>query len=310
LFYGPVLSRRFGYSLGIDIIPFKVCVYDCIYCQLGRTTKKTLERKRYLDIDFRQFEEELKQRIEACPELNYVTFSGSGEPTLNTGISKLIGIAKRVTDIPVVVLTSGGTLDTPGVIEDIRQADIVKVSLDAPDDKTLKKINRPAEGVDFNRNIEGLENLLSRFMGRVWLEIMVMDKINDSLGCAYKFKQIIEGLGEGIKKVHLNTAVRPSGSGYLKLAETGRLEEIKSILGKKAEIIGKVSYKKYSGSLKKIEQEVMELVKRRPSGIRDIAAALGINLNEVIKIGDKLIKEGKIRYSVKNKHKYYVISKE
>ena len=108
MFYGPVLSRRFGYSLGVDLVPLKVCIYDCIYCQLGRTTNKTIERKKYVDIDFKDFEIELIKRIKDCPYLDYITFSGSGEPTLNSDISKLIGIIKKISDIPVAVLTSGG----------------------------------------------------------------------------------------------------------------------------------------------------------------------------------------------------------
>jgi len=103
LFYGPVLSRRFGYSLGIDLVPFKVCVYDCIYCQLGRTTNKTSERKRYIGIDFKDFETELIKRINDNPYIDYITFSGSGEPTLNSDIGKFIDIIKKNSNIPVLV---------------------------------------------------------------------------------------------------------------------------------------------------------------------------------------------------------------
>ncbi|MGM0365334.1 MAG: radical SAM protein [Actinomycetota bacterium] len=309
MFYGPVLSRRFGYSLGIDIIPHKVCVYDCIYCQLGRTTKKTLERNKYMDIDYREFEWGLKDRVKACPHLNYVTFSGSGEPTLNIEIGNLIKVAKEATDIPVAVLTSGGTLLLQEVREDIREADIIKVSLDGPDGETLRKINRPAKGVSFEKNIEGLKNLTKIFGGRIWLEIMVMDNINDSSSHAHKFKQIVEGLSTGIEKIHLNTAVRPAGIGYMKLPDTDRLEKFKYILGEKAEIIGKVDYKDYSSGLKNMEKEVAALIDRRPSSVADIAKALGFNLNEVIKICDKMLNEGKIKYSLKDNNRY-VIPKE
>ncbi|GAG87935.1 unnamed protein product, partial [marine sediment metagenome] len=129
MFYGPVLSRRFGYSLGIDLVPLKVCIYDCIYCQLGRTTDKTIERKKYMDIDFKNFKTELIKRINNSPYLDYITFSGSGEPTLNSDISKLIDIIKKNSDIPVLVLTSGGTLGFDGVVDDIKGADLIKVSL-------------------------------------------------------------------------------------------------------------------------------------------------------------------------------------
>jgi len=310
LFYGPVLSRRFGYSLGIDLVPFKVCIYDCIYCQLGRTTNKTIERKKYMDIDFEDFETELIKRIKDCPYLDYITFSGSGEPTLNSDISKLIDIIKKNSDIPVVVLTSGGTLGFDGIIDDIKGADLIKVSLDAPDNRLLKKINRPCGEVSFDKNISGLKKLLNDFIGDIWLEIMILEGINDDLDSAYMFKHIIEDLGEGIKKIHLNTSVRPSGESYIRLPKPERLKEIKDILGSKAKIIRKVSYKKYNRELVKIEKEIIELLKRRPVGMRDIASSLGLNLNEVIKIIDKLLGEGEIKYSINENMKYYFKQKE
>jgi len=307
MFYGPVLSRRFGYSLGIDLIPLKTCIYDCIYCQLGKTTNKTIERKRYLDIDFNGFEAELLKKLDGCPYLNYITFSGSGEPTLNSDIAKLIGIVKKVTDIPVAVLTSGGILGFGSVVDDIKEADLLKISLDAPDGRLLKRINRPRREVIFDKNISGLKRLLNSFNGDVWLEIMILEGINDSLGSAYKFKEIIEDLGEGIKKIHINTAVRPSGGDYMKLPLKERLEEIKNILGKKAELIGKVDTKKYNRNLLSVEKDIMGLLKRRPSNMNDVSKALGINLNETIKIVDKLFSEGKIIASSRGNTKYYFI---
>ena len=310
MFYGPVLSRRFGYSLGIDLVPFKVCMYDCVYCQLGRTTNKTIERKKYVDIDFKDFETELIKRIKDYSYLDYITFSGSGEPTLNSDISKLIGIIKKISDIPVLVLTSGGTLGFDGVVDDIKGADLIKVSMDAPDNRLLKKINRPCREVNFDKNISGLKKLLNDFSGDIWLEIMILEGINDDLDLAYMFKYIIEDLGEGIKKVHLNTAVRPSGENYIKLPNPERLKEIKNILGKKANVIEKVSYKKYNRKLVKIEEEIIELLKRRPVGLKDIASSLGLNLNEVIKIIDKLLGSGEIEYSINANMKYYFKPKE
>lgn len=310
MFYGPVLSRRFGYSLGIDLVPFKVCTYDCIYCQLGRTTKKTVERKNYTDLDLKKFKTGLEKRIKNCPHLDYVTFSGSGEPTLNSSIGRLIDIAKESSSIPVVVLTGGGTLGFDDVIEDIKDADLIKVSVDAPDDRLLKKINRPCREINFDKNISGLKKLTENFNGKIWVEIMILDGINDDTESAHIFKNIIDDAGEGIKKVHLNTAVRSSGMDpekkYMKLPDSSRLEKIKNILGDKAEIIGKVDYKKYDRKLAKTEEEIVELLKRRPMEIKDIAFSLGLNLNEVIKIINKLLDEGKIKKVNNNNIEYYL----
>ena len=313
MFYGPVLSRRFGYSLGIDLVPFKVCVYDCLYCQLGKTTNKTAERKKYMDIDFKDFETELKKRIKNCSYLNYITFSGSGEPTLNSDIGKLIGIVKENSDIPVAVLTSGGTLGFNNVIDDIKGADLIKVSLDAPDNRLFKKINRPCREINFNKNIAGFKKLLNDFNGDIWIEIMILEGMNDDLDSAYMFKKIIEDLGRGIKKVHLNTAVRYSGGSYIGIPDRGRLEEIKGILGSKTYIIerkGKISHKEYRRELLKIEEEIIELLKRRPVSIKDISSSLGLNLNEVIKIIDRLLCKGEIKYSINDNMKYFFKPKE
>jgi len=314
LFYGPVLSRRFGYSLGIDLVPFKVCVYDCLYCQLGKTTNKTAERKKYMDIDFKNFETELIKRINDSPYINYITFSGSGEPTLNSDIGKLIGIVKENSDIPVAVLTSGGTLGFDDVIDDIKGADLIKVSLDAPDNKLFKKINRPCRTVNFSKNIAGLRELIKVFNGNIWLEIMILKGVNDDIVSAYRFKHILDDLGDGIKKVHLNTSVRSldkfKGLYNLQIPDLSRLKEIKDILGSKTQIIGKINYKKYSGTLIKIEEEIIQLLKRRPASIKDISSSLGLNLNEVIKTIDKLLSEGEIGYSINENIKYYFKSKE
>jgi wyosine [tRNA(Phe)-imidazoG37] synthetase (radical SAM superfamily) len=309
LFYGPVLSRRFGYSLGVDLIPLKVCVYDCIYCQLGRTTYKTVERKSYVDINFKGFENELKKRIKNCPYLDYVTFSGSGEPTLNSDIGRLIKIVKENSSVPVAVLTSGGTLGFSGVIDDIKESDLIKVSLDAPDDRMLKRINRPAREVNFDINISGLTELINNFSGDIWLEIMVMKGINDDLDSAYMFKEIIDRLGEIVKKVHLNTPVRSldkySGRYYAEVPEPERLKEIKDIIGNKALLIEDVSRKKYDSSLVEIEKEIVEVLGRRPMEIRDIASSLGLNLNEVIKIVNKLLSSGEIERTAHGDIEYY-----
>lgn len=314
MFYGPVLSRRFGHSLGIDLVPFKVCTYDCIYCQLGRTTNKTVERKNYVDIDFKEFKTGLKKRIKSCPNLDYVTFSGSGEPTLNRNIGKLISIAKENSNIPVAVLTGGGTLGFDDVIADIKDADLIKVSMDAPEGRLLRRINRPCREVNFKRNLSGLKTLINNFTGEIWIEIMILESINDDLDSAYMFKCLINDLGESIKKVHLNTAVRSFGKYYskhnMKLPEASRLEDIKNILGDKAEIIGDVNYKEYDRKFVEIEEEIIELLKRRPMGIKDIAFSLGLNLNEVIKIINKLLVVCKVEHEAHDSNEYYFKSKE
>lgn len=305
LFYGPVLSRRFGYSLGIDIIPFKVCVYDCLYCQLGRTTNKTTHRGHYVDINYKNFKKELKEKIKSNTELDYITFSGSGEPTLNLDIKRLNSIIKEVTEIPVAVLTSGGLLGFEGVIEDMRIVDLIKVSLDAPCQEIFEKINRPHGDISFEKNINGLMNLLENYEGRVWLEIMVLPDINDSKESFSKFAGIIKEMEEKLEKIHLNTPVRPAASSELKVPEKQKLEHFKKILGGKAEIIGDVKRSGATKDIKDIENNVYELAKRRPVTVQDISGSLGINLNQSIKAVNSLLSEKKIKYQFRQNERYY-----
>ncbi len=301
IIYGPVLSRRFGHSLGIDIIPFKVCPYDCVYCQLGKTTIKTLERKKYADIDFQDFKKQVKKNINSHPDIKYISFSGSGEPTLNILISRYISEIKEITDIPVLVLTGGATLSSQGVIDDICNADLIKVSLDAPSSILLKKINRPAPGVEFEKNIEGLKKLSDKFKGKIWLEVMILNKINDSAACGHMFKDIIETLEGRIEKIHLNTAVRFPAEDGLSLPDIDNIKKIKEILGEKAEIIDKASGTEYRGDIINLEKKVLQLLKRRPSTAKDIGLSLGLNINEIIKVCRWLEDKGRIS-SLNNKY--------
>ena len=307
IIYGPVLSRRFGYSLGIDIIPYKTCTYDCIYCQLGKTTNKTVERKRYTKVNIKIFLQDLKNIISSDKKIDYITFSGLGEPTLNSDIGILIDRVKEVTDIPVVVLTGGGILYKEEVVSDIKNADLIKVSLDAPNDKILKKINRPHHNINFQKNLDGLKQLLGSFNGKVWLEIMLVKGINDAIETANEFKNIIDAIGNGIEKIHLNTTVRPTGGKNVLIPDSKRLLEIKEILGEKAKVIKYKKTKLQDKKRKNLENDIIELAKRRPVSAKDISDSLEVNLNEVIKSLRELLIKDKINNKVYNNIKYYYI---
>ncbi|MBN2073851.1 MAG: radical SAM protein [Actinobacteria bacterium] len=311
IFYGPVLSRRFGYSLGIDIIPYKICSYDCIYCQLGKTTKMTVDRKSYIAIDHDDFKNSLNSTIDKSQRIDYVTFSGSGEPTLNKDIGDLISDAKEITDIPVVVLTNGSLLDRQDVIDDIKKADLIKVSLDAPDQASLEKINYPHPDINFSSIIRGLNLLLDSFNGSIWLEIMLVKGINDSIESAHNFEAILNELEDRkssavIEKIHLNTPVRPPGKQDIQPPDYDRLLEIKNIIGEKAEMIKgidiDINNDKQAGS---IADSIIDLVKRRPVTSKDISKSLRVNINEVLKYIKVLIEQGKIKSRLHNGERFY-----
>ena len=142
--YGPVSSRRLGRSLGVDLVPFKTCTYDCIYCQLGHTNDQTTRRAGYVDQDW--VLAELKMKLGHAPLPNYISLAGSGEPTLHAGIGELIVGIKRLTRVPVAVLTNGSLLWDPDVRKALMEADLVMPSLDAGDETTFQQVNRPHRG--------------------------------------------------------------------------------------------------------------------------------------------------------------------
>jgi len=168
--YGPVPSRRLGRSLGLDLVPLKTCSYDCIYCQLGRTTFKTVERRHWLRWEV--VLEEVKRSLDARPD--YITFSGSGEPTLHAGLGDLIDRIKSITSISVAVLTNGSLLWRPDVRRDLLMADLVIPSLDAGDDICFQCINRPHESLAFEQVVEGLVAFREEFSGQYWLEVLAV----------------------------------------------------------------------------------------------------------------------------------------
>jgi wyosine [tRNA(Phe)-imidazoG37] synthetase (radical SAM superfamily) len=301
MIYGPVLSRRFGHSLGIDIIPFKVCTYDCIYCQLGKTTEKTAERKRYVYINVKNFLKDLKSVIESEKKIDYITFSGSGEPTLNTDIGVLIERVKQVTDIPIAVLTNGSLLYKEEVVRELGNADLVKASFDAPDEECFKKINKPYSVITFDKVVRGLKSLLNDFKGKIWLELMIIKNLNDGVRQAEQFKKIIGGMdkiGRGIEKIHLNTPVRPSVPGDALIPDNIRVEKIKNILGRKAEIIQDLRIRSKELLNLDLDREIIELVKRRPVSAEEISGSLQVNINEVVKSLRDLLDQNKIKKKV------------
>ncbi len=203
--YGPVPSRRLGRSLGIDLVPFKTCTYDCVYCQLGRTTNKTLKRAEYIAVP--DILRELEEKLTSADRPDYISLAGSGEPTLNSGIGELIRQIKKLTDIPVAVLTNGSLLWQDEVQDALMAADLVLPSLDAGDEFLFGYVNRPHRDITFMRMIGGIATFAKRFPGEVWLEILLLAGVT---GIASEVKKIA-ALANHIKptRIQLNTAWRP-----------------------------------------------------------------------------------------------------
>jgi len=177
--FGPVPSRRLGRSLGVDPVPLKTCNWNCVYCQLGRTRPVTGERKEWIP------EADILAQIGAAldatgpDEIDWITFAGSGEPTLHSGLGRLVGGVKAMTDIPVAVLTNGALLYLPEVRRDLRAADAVMPSMAAGTDELFCRIHRPHGAAGFDRFLEGLREFRAGYDGQLQVEVMLLEGIND-----------------------------------------------------------------------------------------------------------------------------------
>ncbi|OGX41070.1 MAG: hypothetical protein A2984_03375 [Omnitrophica WOR_2 bacterium RIFCSPLOWO2_01_FULL_41_12] len=235
--YGPVKSRRLGLSLGITLTPYKICSFNCVYCQLGRTTLQAHERKEYIPIQ--EIINELKlwffNNAQQAKNLNYITLSGAGEPTLNIKIGEVIIEIKKITALPIAVITNASLLNMPSVRKELCNADLIVPSLDSVDLTSFIKIDRPKEEIKIEGIIDGLVNLRKEFKGKVWLEVMLVKGINDGLEQVRKLKEIIDKINPD--KVQLNSPVRSTAEPQVQAVDKKRIEKIKEILGERCEII-------------------------------------------------------------------------
>jgi len=277
--YGPVPSRRLGRSLGIDIVPFKLCSLDCVYCQLGRTTEKTIERSDFVPVE--AVLAEIRDKLAGGLEADFMTISGSGEPTLNSRLGEFIEGIKKITDIPVAILTNSTLLYRPDVRADCVGADVVVPSLDAGDEQTFQKINRPHKDISIEKLIEGLCAFRSEFTRQIWLEVFLVEGLNTDMAQITKIKNAIERIRPD--KVQLNTAVRPTADADIKRLDAKRLQAIAIQIGPRCEVVADFSPHQYSKSNQNKAEDVLSMLKRRPCTLNDICSSLNIAHNEALK---------------------------
>ncbi|PKL55207.1 MAG: radical SAM protein [Methanomicrobiales archaeon HGW-Methanomicrobiales-6] len=279
--FGPVPSRRLGISLGIDLVPYKTCAFDCIYCECGRTTDLTCERREYVPTD--RVIAELDDFLAKAPDLDYVTFAGSGEPTLHSGIGEIISFIKdRYPRYRVAVLTNSALLVDPEVRAALMPADLVVPSLDAVSEEVFLRINRPSPGITAGRVLEGLLDFVREYTGEVWLEVFIVPGINDTEEEIRLLKDAVAAINPD--RVQVNTLDRPGTDIRVRPASRPALERIASMLGGNAEVIGAACTDRAlppeSGDA---GEAILATIRRRPCTGADLAALLGIRPAEVAK---------------------------
>lgn len=309
--FGPVPSRRLGMSLGVDLVPHKTCSLDCIYCECGETTNLTVERREYVPVD--DVLREIEDYFQNHPDPDYITFSGAGEPCLNSRIGEVIEyIRQRKPHVSIAVLTNGTLFDQEEVRKALRKADLVMPSLDAASDSALQTINRAHASIHIATYIEGLKIFRSEFQGKFALEIFILPGCNDSGEELAALKVAARRINPDI--IQLNTLDRPGVVPGINSASRRQLEDIAAFFNPfSVEIIGVAPDRKRLASYRNdMESAILETISRRPCTLEDLATILSSHINEINKYLGALEDAGKIEpvqqtrglfYQVKNKNR-------
>lgn len=299
--FGPVASRRLGRSLGIDVIPYKVCSFDCVYCECGKTTDLTCARSEFFPLE--EIIIEFSERIGSISEKpDVITFSGAGEPTLYSRLGELITEVKKISSLPVAVLTNSSLFGREDVREELMNADIILPSLDSAIEESFLRINRPHPGCSLESIIEGLEIFLSRFAGKVNIEILLVEGINSGRDDLNALKSVLDRVR--YDSIQLNTAVRPGTLDDIRPMDVNELEKIRGFFGSRCEIVaGTPARAVHEDALS--ESQILKIVERRPSTSMDLHLALGYPVQELVKHLAVMTAKGQISVSSKEGLTFY-----
>ncbi len=297
--FGPVPSRRLGRSLGVDLVPFKTCTYDCIYCQLGRTTHKTTDRREWVALD--EVLAELAGKLPTNPD--YITLSGSGEPTLYSRLDELIAAVREMTSIPVAVLTNGSLLWQPEVRRQLAGAQLVIPSLDAGDAAMFGAVNRPDPRISFERMLDGLIAFREEFAGQYWLEVFLLAGYNALPAEVAKIARCARRIRPD--RIQLNTVTRPPAEDYAMTVSAARLDELAKMFEPPAEVIADYRGVHAERDFAATRETVLQMLRRRPCTVTDIAEGLGIHRNEAIKYVEALLAAGAIERTTSAGKSYF-----
>lgn len=302
--YGPVCSRRLGRSLGVDLVPLKTCTYDCIYCQLGHTTNRTIERKHYVSVE--GILEEVQRKLEVAPPPAYITLAGSGEPTLNDHLGDVICGIKRLTRIPVAVLTNGSLLWAQEVREALREASLVVPSLDAGDATLFQYVNRPHSEITFEKMLHGLAEFSTQFAGSIWLEVFLLGGVT---GIATEVKKIA-ALAERIHpaRVQLNTVARPPAEAFALPVSRKHLDNFAGLFNSRAEVIAEISHAEVAEAPGGAGGDIVALLSRRPCTLEDVSRGLGIHVVEAAKELEILKRSGRVKEVLLDARWFYTVT--
>ena len=271
--YGPVPSKRLGQSLGIDTIPLKTCNWNCVYCQLGRTVPLTNKRREYYPRQ--EILEEISEALRShkTGDIDWITFVGSGEPTLHASIGWLIRqVKEEISNIPVAVITNGSLLYLPKVRQELLAADAVLPSLDAGTAKLYRQINRPHGKISFKRHVEGLASFKNEFEGKLWIEVMLVRGLNDTEEALRNIAAALQRIKPD--EVHINSPTRPPVETWVQPADADGFTRANSIFGEHAKVVSSVEGIFQVEESESIVGAIIEIIKRHPISEDDLLRTL------------------------------------
>lgn len=293
--FGPVMSRRLGRSLGIDLLPFKTCSYDCVYCECGATNSLTTKRAEFFPTEevISQLDTVLRER----PTLDYITFAGSGEPTLSLSIGRIIRHLKTAyPEYKVAVLTNGSLLGNKEVAADLSQADLVIPTLTSTSQETFEKIHRPDTCLLIKTIISDILEFRKEFHGEIWLEIFLIPDLNTSLEELTSLRDVIDKIQPA--RIQLNTLDRPAAEDWVTAPDPDELENFRKYFAElkiPVDVAGVCCEQPdVCRAGESTHEHILKTLRIRPSTVEDLASMTGLHHHEVAKYLSGLLEEGTV----------------
>ncbi len=299
--FGPIPSRRLGRSLGVDVIPRKLCNLNCIYCEVGRTDKWTMQRSEYCPV--KEILEEVEEVLRDHREIDYITFSGAGEPTLHSKLGELIRAVKRMSGLPVAVITNGTLLFLPEVRKDLLEADVVLPSLDAVSPRLFRRINRPHPDLRIEDVIEGLKSFRREFRGQIWLEILLVKGLNDQRSEIEQLRRVVRELQPD--KIQLNTVVRPPAEPDAEPVDEAVLRGLCEFFGELCEVIASGRIFSSPLHLDVSREDILAVISRRAMTLEQLAQTMTFSHLDMLIVLGVMEEEGLIDSFYFYDQKYY-----
>ncbi|MCX7591878.1 MAG: radical SAM protein [Kiritimatiellae bacterium] len=298
--FGPVLSRRLGRSLGIDLVPLKTCTSNCIFCQLGAATP-TLKRREYVPTS--EVLAEFDRWLKAGGVADAVTLAGSGEPTLHSRFGDVLAGVRTRCSWRTVLLSNGTLFFLREVREAARRAHVVKASLSSWDQASFERVNRSARALSFQTVVDGLSRFREEYEGDFWIEVFLVRGVNDDESCVRRIAEIVRKLRPD--RVHLNTAVRPPAENFVRPIPRGRLNRLAVLFTPPAEVPDPPETTG-SGPHLITEDHVVAIVARHPATRQELAGMLGLKSVDIKRMLIGLCRSGAVREIRKGRNVYYV----